>query len=45
VKLIGEGADALHVSTLAAAIGAKARFKLVTFTVGGRPVVRNQPVC
>jgi Fe-S cluster assembly protein SufD len=41
VKLIGEGADALHVSTLAAAIGAKARFNSFTFTVGGA-VVRNQ---
>jgi Fe-S cluster assembly protein SufD len=41
VKIIGEGADALHVSTLAAAIGAKARFNSFTFTVGGA-VVRNQ---
>ena len=41
VKLIGEGADALHVSTLAAAIGARARFNTFTFTVGGA-VVRNQ---
>jgi Fe-S cluster assembly protein SufD len=41
VKLIGEGADALHVSTLAAAIGAKARFNTFTFTAGGA-VVRNQ---
>jgi Fe-S cluster assembly protein SufD len=41
VKIIGEGAEALHVSTLAAAIGAKARFNSFTFTVGGA-VVRNQ---
>jgi Fe-S cluster assembly protein SufD len=41
VKIIGEGADALHVSTLAAAIGARARFNTFTFTVGGA-VVRNQ---
>jgi Fe-S cluster assembly protein SufD len=41
VKIIGEGAEALHVSTLAAAIGARARFNTFTFTVGGA-VVRNQ---
>jgi Fe-S cluster assembly protein SufD len=41
VKIIGEGADALHVSTLAAAIGARARFNSFTFTAGGA-VVRNQ---
>ncbi len=41
VKLIGEGAEALHVSTLAAAIGAHARFNTFTFTAGGA-VVRNQ---
>jgi Fe-S cluster assembly protein SufD len=41
VKLIGEGDDALHVSTLAAAIGARARFNAFTFTAGGA-VVRNQ---
>jgi Fe-S cluster assembly protein SufD len=41
VKIIGEGTDALHVSTLAAAIGAKARFNTFTFTTGGA-VVRNQ---
>ncbi len=41
VKIISEGADALHVSTLAAAIGAKARFNAFTFTAGGA-VVRNQ---
>ncbi len=41
VKIIGEGADALHVSTLAAAIGTRARFNSFTFTVGGA-VVRNQ---
>ncbi len=41
VKIIGEGSDALHVSTLAAAIGARARFNTFTFTAGGA-VVRNQ---
>jgi len=41
VKIIGEGAQALHVSTLAAAVGAKARFNAFTFTIGGA-VVRNQ---
>jgi Fe-S cluster assembly protein SufD len=41
VKIIGEGADALHVSTLAATIGGKARFNTFTFTTGGA-VVRNQ---
>jgi Fe-S cluster assembly protein SufD len=41
VKIVAEGADALHVSTLAAAIGAKARFNAFTFTIGGA-VVRNQ---
>ena len=41
VKIIGEGGEALHVSTLAAAIGGKARFNSFTFTAGGA-VVRNQ---
>ncbi|MGB7101017.1 MAG: Fe-S cluster assembly protein SufD [Xanthobacteraceae bacterium] len=41
VKIISEGSDALHVSTLAAAVGAKARFNAFTFTAGGA-VVRNQ---
>jgi Fe-S cluster assembly protein SufD len=41
VKLIGEGPDALHVSTLAAVIGAHARFNTFSFTAGGA-VVRNQ---
>jgi Fe-S cluster assembly protein SufD len=41
VKIVGEGAQALHVSTLAAAIGAHARFNSFTFTTGGT-VVRNQ---
>jgi Fe-S cluster assembly protein SufD len=41
VKIIGEGANAIHVSTLAAAIGAHARFNSFTFTSGGA-VVRNQ---
>jgi len=41
VKIIADGAEALHVSTLAAAVGAKARFNAFTFTMGGA-VVRNQ---
>jgi Fe-S cluster assembly protein SufD len=41
VKLIAEGTKALHVSTLLAAIGARARFNDFTFTTGGA-VVRNQ---
>jgi Fe-S cluster assembly protein SufD len=41
VKIIGEGAQALHVSTLAAAVGAKARFNAFAFIIGGA-VVRNQ---
>jgi Fe-S cluster assembly protein SufD len=41
VKIIGEGADAFHVSTLAAAIGSRARFNAFSFTTGGA-VVRNQ---
>ncbi len=41
VKIIGEGAEALHVATLAAAIGAHARFNDFTFSAGGA-VVRNQ---
>jgi Fe-S cluster assembly protein SufD len=41
VKIIGEGGDALHVSTLAAAIGAHARFNSFSYTAGGA-VVRNQ---
>jgi Fe-S cluster assembly protein SufD len=41
VKVIGEGSDALHVSTLAAAIGAHARFNTFSFISGGA-VVRNQ---
>jgi len=41
VKIVTEGAEALHVSTLAAAIGAHARFNSFTFTAGGA-VVRNQ---
>ena len=41
VKIIGEGADALHVSTLAAAIGGQARFNSFSYTAGGA-VVRNQ---
>jgi Fe-S cluster assembly protein SufD len=41
VKIIGEGDKALHVSTLAAAIGAHTRFNTFSFTAGGA-VVRNQ---
>jgi len=41
VKVVGEGAKALHVSTLAAAIGAHARFNTFSFMAGGS-VVRNQ---
>jgi Fe-S cluster assembly protein SufD len=41
VKIIGEGVNALHVSTLMASIGAHARFNDFTFTTGGA-VVRNQ---
>jgi len=41
VKLIGEGAEALHVSTLAAAVGSRARFNSFSFVAGGA-VVRNQ---
>jgi Fe-S cluster assembly protein SufD len=41
VKIVGEGDKALHVSTLAAAIGAHARFNTFSFTAGGA-VVRNQ---
>ena len=41
VKVIGEGADALHISTLAAAIGARARFNTFSFVAGGA-VIRNQ---
>jgi Fe-S cluster assembly protein SufD len=41
VKIVSEGADALHVSTLAVAIGARARFNAFNFVTGGA-VVRNQ---
>jgi Fe-S cluster assembly protein SufD len=41
VKIIGEGDKALHVSSLAAAIGVHARFNTFSFTAGGA-VVRNQ---
>jgi Fe-S cluster assembly protein SufD len=41
VKITGEGAGALHVSTLMAAVGAHARFNEFLFTTGG-VVVRNQ---
>jgi Fe-S cluster assembly protein SufD len=41
VKITGEGAGALHVSSLMAAIGAHARFNEFLFTTGGT-IVRNQ---
>jgi len=41
VKITGEGAGAMHVSTLMAAVGAHARFNVFMFTTGG-VVVRNQ---
>ncbi len=41
VKLIGEGAEALHLSTLAAVVGARARFNSFSFVSGGA-IVRNQ---
>jgi Fe-S cluster assembly protein SufD len=41
VKITGEGAGALHLATLMAAIGARARFNEFLFTAGGG-VVRNQ---
>jgi Fe-S cluster assembly protein SufD len=41
VKITGEGAGAMHVSTLMAVVGAHARFNEFLFTTGGG-VVRNQ---
>ena len=41
VKLIGAGSDALHVSTLAVAVGSHARFNSFSF-VAGSAVLRNQ---
>jgi Fe-S cluster assembly protein SufD len=41
VKVTGEGAGALHLSTLAAVVGARARFNAFLYTTGGA-VVRNQ---
>jgi Fe-S cluster assembly protein SufD len=41
VKITGEGAGAMHVSTLMAAVGAHARFNEFLFTAGAG-VVRNQ---
>ena len=41
VKITGEGAGAMHVFTLMAAVGAHARFNEFLFTTGGS-VVRNQ---
>jgi Fe-S cluster assembly protein SufD len=41
VKITGEAATALHVSTLMASVGARARFNTFTFNTGGG-VVRNQ---
>jgi Fe-S cluster assembly protein SufD len=41
VKVTGDGAGALHVSSLMAAVGGQARFNEFLFTIGGG-VVRNQ---
>jgi Fe-S cluster assembly protein SufD len=41
IKLIGESASALHISSLMAQVGAHARFNDFTFTTGGL-TVRNQ---
>ncbi len=41
VKIIAEGAGALHVSSLMASIGARARYNDFSFSIGGA-VVRNQ---
>jgi Fe-S cluster assembly protein SufD len=41
LKVIVEGADALHISSLTASIGARARFTDVSFITGGG-VIRNQ---
>jgi Fe-S cluster assembly protein SufD len=41
VKIVGEGANALHVSTLIAKVGAHARFNDFSFILGGA-VIRNQ---
>lgn len=41
IKIIGEGTNALHISSLMAAVGAHARFNDFTFTTGGA-TVRNQ---
>jgi Fe-S cluster assembly protein SufD len=41
VKVIDEGAGALHVASLLATLGARAKFNDFTFTTGGS-VVRNQ---
>jgi Fe-S cluster assembly protein SufD len=41
VKITGPGAGSLHVSTLMAAVGARARFNEFLFTTGGE-IVRNQ---
>ena len=41
VRIVNEGSQALHVSTLAAAVGAHTRFNSFVFTIGGA-TVRNQ---
>jgi Fe-S cluster assembly protein SufD len=41
IKITGEGSGSLHVSSLMAAVGAKARFNTFLFTTAGA-VVRNQ---
>ena len=42
IKITADGAGAVHLSTLMASIGARARFNEFLFTTGGA-VVRNQP--
>jgi Fe-S cluster assembly protein SufD len=41
IKVIAEGSDALHISTLSAAIAANANFADLSFALGGK-IVRNQ---
>jgi Fe-S cluster assembly protein SufD len=41
IKVLAEGSDALHVSTLSATIAAKAEFSDLSFALGGK-VARNQ---
>lgn len=41
VKMVGEGADAIHIGSLLAHVGARATFNDFSFTTGGA-VIRNQ---